>query len=359
MPGRVVLAMSGGVDSSVAAYILKKQGYEVVGLFMRTGAHGPDDDTPSHKKGCCSASDASDARRVADRLDIPFHALDFESDFNRIIDYFIDEYAVGRTPNPCVVCNNWLKFGKLWSYGKQLGADFIATGHYAQIVAGDAEPELRRAVDAGKDQSYVLFGLRRSVLGHLLFPIGGLHKEEVRSTAREAILGVADKPDSVEICFVPDQDHAAFIRKRRPELTTAGNIVDTSGKVLGPHDGFEKFTIGQRKGLGFGSASRRYVLDIVPETHEVVIGDKEELLAAGLQASRVNWLIDRPTTGFRCEAKIRYRHTAAPALVEVNGDDGAVVRFAEPQSAITPGQAVVFYDGDRVLGGGWIEEALL
>src|SRR5882762_4801326 len=182
MPARVVLAMSGGVDSSVAALLLKEQGYEVIGLFMRTGVHAPEDDTrASHKKGCCSAVDAGDARRVADRLDIPFYALDFEQDFQRIMDYFVDEYAVGRTPNPCVVCNNWLKFGKLWSYGKQLEADYIATGHYAQVVCTNGAPALHRGADPDKDQSYVLHGIRRAVLPHLLFPIGGYRKEEVRA----------------------------------------------------------------------------------------------------------------------------------------------------------------------------------
>jgi tRNA-specific 2-thiouridylase len=358
MPARVVLAMSGGVDSSVAAYLLKKQGYEVIGLFMRTGVHSPEDDAPSRKKGCCSALDAGDARRVADKLDIPFYALDFEQDFARIMDYFVDEYAAGRTPNPCVVCNTWLKFGKLWSYGKQLQADFVATGHYAQMLDTGGGPELHRGSDPDKDQSYVLFGLRRSLLPHLRFPIGGLRKQEVRALARRANLGIADKPDSVEICFVPDNDHAGFIKKRRPELATAGNIVDTSGKVLGSHDGIEHFTIGQRKGLGFGSAGRRYVLAIIPQTHDVVIGDKEELEASALRAARVNWLIDAPDEPLSCHVKIRYRHTAAAARVLATADGGARVEFDEPQSAVTPGQAVVFYDGNRVLGGGWIEEAL-
>lgn len=357
MPARVVLAMSGGVDSSVAAYLLKKQGYEVVGLFMRTGTHGHDPDkAPSHKKGCCSAVDAGDARRVADRLDIPFYALDFESDFNRIIDYFADEYLAGRTPNPCVVCNNWLKFGKLWSYGKQLEADFIATGHYARVVERDGEFELHRAVDPDKDQSYVLHGLRRSVLPHLLFPIGGYRKDEVRAIAREAGLGVADKPDSVEICFVPDGDHASLIRNRRPETVTAGNIVDRAGNVLAEHEGIEKFTVGQRKGLGFAAGRRRYVLEVIPATREVVVGDREELLASGLVASRVNWLVaSPPTEPLSCKAKIRYRHEPAAATVTATEDGGAMVEFAEAQSAVTPGQAVVFYDGERVLGGGWIE----
>jgi tRNA-specific 2-thiouridylase len=349
--------MSGGVDSSVAAFLLKEQGHEVIGLFMRTGVHGHEEDGPAHKKGCCSAVDAGDARRVADRLDMPFYALDFEDDFQRIMDYFANEYLAGRTPNPCVVCNTWLKFGKLWSYGKQLGADFVATGHYSRMVPSPTEPELHRGADSAKDQSYVLFGLRRSLLPHLLFPIGGYAKEEVRAMARELGLSVADKPDSVEICFVPQNDHAAFIRERRPELATAGHFVDTAGNVLAGHDGFERFTIGQRKGLNYAAGSRRYVLQIVPESNTVVLGEREELLASTLDAARVNWLIEPPSGPLSCWAKIRYRHQAAPATVMPLEGDGARVDFAEPQSAITPGQAVVFYDGDRVLGGGWIERA--
>jgi tRNA-uridine 2-sulfurtransferase len=358
MPARVVLAMSGGVDSSVAAYLLKRQGYEVIGLFMRTGAHGGDD-TPSHKKGCCSALDAGDARRVADLLDVPFYALDFERDFDRVIDYFADEYLAGRTPNPCVVCNTWLKFGKLWSYGKQLEADYIATGHYVRKVSRDGRDELHRAADPDKDQSYVLFGLRRALLPQLLFPVGGYRKDEVRALAREAGLPVADKPDSVEICFVPDGDHGALIRRRRPDLDTAGEIVDTAGNVLAGHAGIENFTVGQRKGLGLAAGRRRYVLRVVPEARQVVVGDREELLAAGLVASRVNWLLDEPlAASLRCQAKIRYRHAAMDAVVTALPDGGARVEFAEPQSAVTPGQAVVFYDGPRVLGGGWIEGAI-
>ena len=360
MPPRVVLAMSGGVDSSVAALLLKQQGYEVIGLFMRTGVHEHADSGPAHKKGCCSAVDAGDARRVADMLDIPFYALDFEREFARIMDYFTDEYLSGRTPNPCVVCNTWLKFGKLHDYGKQLQADFVATGHYAQIAVRDGRFELHRAVDAGKDQSYVLFGLSRELLPQLLFPIGGCPKDQIRALARDAGLGVADKPDSVEICFVPGGDHADFIRNRRPELATAGNIVDTAGKVLAEHDGFERFTVGQRKGLGFAAGERRYVLEIVPSRNEVVIGEREELLAWGLRASRVNWLIDLPPSPspLMCHAKIRYRNAGSPATVTPLADGGAMVKFAEPQSAVTPGQAVVFYEGSRVLGGGWIEEAV-
>ncbi|HEV3257628.1 MAG TPA: tRNA 2-thiouridine(34) synthase MnmA [Gemmataceae bacterium] len=359
MPARVVLAMSGGVDSSVAAYLLKQQGHEVIGLFMRTGAHGHDDATPAHKKGCCSALDAGDARRVADLLDVPFYALDFERDFDRIIDYFADEYLGGRTPNPCVVCNNWLKFGKLWSYGQQLQADYVATGHYAQVIRRDGRHELHRGADPAKDQSYVLYGLHRDILPHLLFPVGGYHKEEIRRLARSAGLPVAEKPDSVEICFVPEGDHGALIRRRRPETATAGRIVDTAGNVLAAHDGIENFTVGQRKGLGFAAGRRRYVLRIVPDEQAVVVGDRQELLAAGLRASAVNWLVDPPPAGpLSCTAKIRYRHQAAQATVAALPGGEARVDFDEPQSAITPGQAVVFYDGPRVLGGGWIERAL-
>ena len=358
MASRVVLAMSGGVDSSVAAHLLKRQGYDVVGLFMRTGVAAPEDGTPSRKKGCCSALDAGDARRVADRLDIPFYALDFEEDFGRVIDYFADEYLAGRTPNPCVVCNSWLKFGKLWSYGKQLGADHVATGHYARVLRRD-DFELHRGADPDKDQSYVLYGLRRSLLPHLLFPVGGYRKEEVRALAREAGLAVHDKPDSVEICFVPDGDHARVVRERRPGVSRPGHFVDTSGNVIGAHDGADRFTIGQRKGLGVATGERRYVLKIVPSNGEVVLGPREDLLARGLTASRVNWLLPAlPPGPLRCEAKIRYRHAPAPATVTVRPDGGAGVEFDEPQSAITPGQAVVFYDGPRVLGGGWIEGAL-
>src|SRR5262245_51563641 len=230
MPGRVVLAMSGGVDSSVAAVLLKRQGYDVVALFMRTGAHdlgSVGEDTLAHKKGCCSALDAGDARRAADRLDIPFYALDFEAEFDRIIDYFADEYLRGHTPNPCVVCNSWLKFGQLWDYGRKLDADFIATGHYARIVRTGDEVQLQRAADPDKDQSYVLFGIKREVMPRLLFPLGEYRKDAVRALARKIGLGVADKPDSVEICFVPDGDHARLIRERRSDSAKPGTFVDT------------------------------------------------------------------------------------------------------------------------------------
>ncbi len=359
MSGRVVLAMSGGVDSSASAVLLKRQGYDVIGLFMRTGAHGHDpshDTRPDNKKGCCSAVDAGDARRVADRLDIPFHALDFEREFGRVIDYFADEYARGRTPNPCVVCNTWLKFGQLWAFGRQLGADFIATGHYSQVKPGPGGFELHKGIDSDKDQSYVLHGIGREVLAHLLFPVGGYTKGDIRSIAREAgLLGVADKPDSVEICFVPGGDHTEVVRSRRPEVAMAGVIQEKDGTILGGHDGIDRFTIGQRKGLGVAAGRKRFVLEILPETNTVVVGDHDDLLAAGLVASGLNWLADPPSGPLRCAAKIRYRHAAVPATVTTTPGGGAEVRFDDPQPAVTPGQAVAFYDGTRVLGGGWIE----
>jgi tRNA-specific 2-thiouridylase len=354
---KVVLAMSGGVDSSASAVLLKRQGYDVVGLFMRTGVHTEEPDTRrDNKKGCCSAIDAGDARRVADRLNIPFYALDFEHEFGQIIDYFADEYLKGRTPNPCVVCNNWLKFGQLWQFGRKLGCDYIATGHYAQVIDG----ELHKGIDPDKDQSYVLHGIKREVLPHLLFPVGGYLKPAIRAIAAEAgMTAVAAKPDSVEICFVPTGRHVDVVRARRPDANTAGTIVDSAGTVLADHDGIDRFTIGQRKGLGTGGGgTKRFVLDIVPATNTVVVGPEEELLSAGLEASRMNWLIDAPTAPLAVTAKIRYRHAGCAATVTARPDGTATVRFAEPQLAVTPGQAVTLYVGTRVLGGGWIEGAI-
>jgi tRNA-specific 2-thiouridylase len=252
-----------------------------------------------------------------------------------------------------------LKFGKLWSYGRQLEADFMATGHYARIAQHNQWPELHRATDAAKDQSYVLFGLNKNLLPHLLFPIGALSKEEVRNLAREAGLAIHGKPDSVEICFVPEGDHARLVRQRRQKSARVGPIVDTAGRLLGQHDGIERFTIGQRKGLGVAAGERRYVVQILPGTNTVVLGPCTELLAAGLKAARVNWLLEEaPAEPFSCQVKIRYRHTAAAATVTPLEEGRVKVAFSQPQSAVTPGQAVVFYDDSRVLGGGWIEDAL-
>jgi tRNA-uridine 2-sulfurtransferase len=357
MGKRVVLAMSGGVDSSVAAALLKAEGYEVIGIFMRTGAYVEDGERRA--KTCCSAADAIDAQNVADRLDIPFYALDFERDFARIEDYFADEYLAGRTPNPCVVCNIWLKFGKLWAYGKQAGADFVATGHYAQVAqAPDGSRRVARGADRGKDQSYVLFGLRPELLPHVLFPVGGFAKAEIRAIARERGLPVHDKPDSQEICFVPGDDYLSFVRGRRPGRDTRGALVDESGTVLGEHEGIEGFTIGQRRGLGVALGSPRYVVQIEPVSRTVTIGRKEGLEKAGLLASRFNWQGPEPAGPIRCLAQIRARHQAVAARVEALGNGRARVFFETPQPAITPGQVVTVYQGNLVLGGGWIDDGI-
>jgi tRNA-specific 2-thiouridylase len=356
--------MSGGVDSSVAAYFLREQGHEVIGLFMRTGTHtdaAPSSALPviqpeaaaaqsSHKRGCCSAADAGDARRVADQLNIPFYAMDFEQEFDQIIDYFVGEYTEGRTPNPCVMCNNWLKFGRLWEFAQQIGADHIATGHYARAQDGC----LFRSLDPAKDQSYVLYGIRREILPHLLFPIGEYSKPKIRAVARELGMQVADKPDSQEICFVPSDDYQQLIRERRPEFDGAGEVVDMDGNVVARHDGFDKFTIGQRKGLRVAFGERRYVVRIDADNRRVVVGSRDDLLGRSLWADRMNWLCDQPTEPLDCTAKIRYHHAPAAATVTTQRDGSAHIEFQESQSAITPGQSVVIYDGDRVLGGGTI-----
>ncbi len=349
--------MSGGVDSSVAAALLKEQGYDVLGLFMRTGASAVDEERRA--RTCCSVADALDVRNVADRLDIPFYALDFERDFARIEDYFADEYLAGRTPNPCVMCNIWLKFGKLWAYGKQVGADFVATGHYARILpSGDGAPRVARAVDRAKDQSYVLFGLKRELLRHVLFPVGGFAKPEIRTMARQHGLPVHDKPDSQEICFVPDDDYLAFVRDRRPDRHTGGPIVDEQGLVLGEHSGIEGFTIGQRRGLGIAFGALRYVVQIEPSSRTVTVGRRESLDKIGLTATRFNWQGAEPSGPVACLAQIRAQHRAVPATVEPLPDGSARVLFETPQSAVTPGQVVTVYEDDLVLGGGWIAESL-
>ena len=354
---RVVLAMSGGVDSSVAAYLLKEQGHEVIGLFMRTGSHG--DRLDRRAKTCCSATDAIDAQQVADRLDVPFYALDFEPDFNRIIDQFADEYAAGRTPNPCVMCNIWLKFGKLWSYGKQVGANFVATGHYARIVVDQAgDHRLARGIDTWKDQSYVLFGLRRELLPHVLLPVGGYTKAEIRNLARDLNLPVHDKPDSQEICFVPDDDYLRFIRTKRPEINSAGTIVDEDGTVLADHSGIEGFTIGQRRGLGIAVGEARYVVQIEPTTRTVTVGGRASLDRPGLIASKFNWQIAEPDGPITCEAQIRAKHQAVPASVTIPAPGHVRVVFDIPQPAVTPGQVVTLYQDGLVVGGGWIDRSL-
>jgi len=362
--------MSGGVDSSVAAHLLRQAGHDVIGVFMRHGEAAPvacaSDQSAGnllpivkagHKQGCCSASDAEDARRVADRLDVPLYALDFQEEFSRIIDYFIEEYSAARTPNPCVVCNNWLKFGKLFQYARDVGAQYVATGHYARLTTGPDGPALLRGLDDHKDQSYVLFGIARELLPRMLLPVGDYRKDEIRAIAREMQLRVADKRDSQEICFVPGGDHAAFIRARRGESATAGEIVTTDGHLVGHHEGLEQFTVGQRKGLGVALGEPRFVVRLEHDTRRVVLGTKEELARDRLTAKDTNWLAPAPHSGspLRCQVKIRYNSPRVPAEVEVLAGGRLGVTFDSPQYGVAPGQAVVCYDGDRVLGGGWIE----
>ena len=363
---KVVVAMSGGVDSSVAAALLLRQGYDVVGVFMRLGSPAgvesaeSCDTTGKNKQGCCSVLDAQDARHVAGALGIPFYVLNFEQDFGRVIDYFVSEYNRGRTPNPCVRCNDWLKFGKLARYAEAVGADYVASGHYARVDSVNGKARLLRGLDHKKDQSYVLFGITPEAISHTLLPIGGYEKHEVRKIAQELSLPVFNKPDSQEICFVPNNDYAALVRRRTPEAFSDGTFVDSAGSELGKHQGYQQYTIGQRKGLGVAAGHPLYVLNILPESNRVVLGEKDQLLRTSLRANQINLLDEALSQGenqIRCTAKIRYNSEPVAASAQRIGSDEIVVRFDEPQSAVTPGQAVVLYDGDVVLGGGWIESA--
>jgi tRNA-specific 2-thiouridylase len=374
---KVVVAMSGGVDSSVAAALLLRQGYDVVGCFMRLGSPkgvdsgdaqgGESCETTTtggkNKQGCCSVLDAADARRVAGLLNVPFYVLNFEDDFGRVIDYFVDEYNRGRTPNPCVRCNDWLKFGKLAKYAEAVGARFVSSGHYARVGVDPetGEKALLRGLDHRKDQSYVLFGMSRDALEHTLLPIGEFEKADVRAMAEELKLPVFNKPDSQEICFVPNQDYAGLVRRRSPGTFRRGEVVTPDGKVVATHEGHQHFTIGQRKGVGVALGYPIYVVDIDAETNRVTIGDKELLARDGLVARQTNFLSRRPHEAggaIKCLAKIRYNHTPVPATLRITGDDEFELRFDEPQTAVTPGQAAVLYDNDIVLGGGWIERAI-
>ena len=372
---RVVLAMSGGVDSSVAAHLLIEEGHEVIGVFMRHGEKavtacaidGDKESSPllpvlnnraDHKQGCCSASDAEDGRRVAERLNIPFYALNLEEEFRGIVDYFVAEYSIGRTPNPCVMCNNKIKFGKLFDYADSVGAEYLATGHYARLENDDGDMRLTRGVDDDKDQSYVLFGIRSNYLKRMLLPVGHFDKGTIRKIAGELGLNVAEKKDSQEICFVTSGKHDVFVRERT-DLVTAGNIVTTDGTVVGQHEGIEGYTIGQRKGLGVAMGEPFYVVRIEPETHDVVIGQKQELGISALEASDANWLVDsvKPGDEFHCMAQIRYNSTASPAVAKIDEQGGLRIEFRRPQFGVAPGQAAVCYDGERVLGGAWIDRA--
>ena len=365
---RVVLAMSGGVDSSVAAHLLLESGHEVVGVFMRHGEESSEAcqvESPGslpilggradHKQGCCTASDAADARRVAAKMEIPFYALDLQEDFRRIVDYFVDDYLSGRTPNPCVKCNHWIKFGRLFDYADDVDADFVATGHYARTEGA----ELHRGLDSHKDQSYALFGIRPDRLPRMLLPVGDFQKPRIREMAESLGLGVAAKKDSQEICFVTQGHHSDFVKARRPEMVgaTAGQIVTMEGKVVGEHDGYEAFTVGQRKGLGVAMGSPYFVIRIEPESQQVVIGPQAALSQQTLSAGEANWLVDPAELPERVSVQIRYNGSPKPASLILAADDLSRfhVHFDQSEFGVAPGQAAVVYDDTRVLGGGWIE----
>lgn len=382
---KVVLAMSGGVDSSVAAHLLLEAGHHVVGVFMRHGeasanackiegapagltlpvvTAGDSGGRADHKQGCCSASDAVDARRVAAKMNIPFYSLDLQSDFRRIVDYFVDEYISGRTPNPCVKCNHWIKFGRLFDFAEGVDAEFVATGHYARMISNPrtGEAELHRGLDGNKDQSYALFGIERQRLSRMLLPVGDYDKPTIRRLAGEIGLNVATKKDSQEICFVTQGHHSDFVKAKRgaEAESTAGEFVTTDGKVVGKHDGYEAFTIGQRKGLGIALGQPHFVVSIEPATRRVVLGSKDSLMRRGLVAKEINGLTARglrPGDSFSCNVQIRYNSDAEPATVTVEPNERFVVRFDRPQAGVAPGQAAVIYDQTRVIGGGWIERS--
>lgn len=354
---KVVVGMSGGVDSSVAAWLLMRQGYDVVGVTMQIWQE-EDRDTQAANGGCCGLSAVEDARRVAWKLGIPYYVMNFRDEFRRhVIDYFIDEYTHGRTPNPCIACNRYVKWEALLRRSLDIGADYIATGHYARVEClPNGRCAVRSSVTAAKDQTYALYNLTQEQLRHTLMPVGHYHKEEIRAMAEQLDLPVARKPDSQEICFVPDQDYAGFIARDTGRSPVPGNFVDAQGRVLGRHQGITHYTVGQRKGLGLAMGHPVFVTEIRPGTNEVVIGEAEDVYSDRLVCSRVNWMAADGLCGKarRAAAKIRYAHKGAPCEIREIGPDLVEVRFDEPQRAITPGQAAVFYDGEYVLGGGVI-----
>jgi tRNA-specific 2-thiouridylase len=352
---KIVVAMSGGVDSSVAAALLAEQGHEVIGVSMQLYDQS---EGQAQFGTCCTIDDLYDARRVAAVIGIPHYIVNFENRFSeQVVSNFISEYAGGRTPIPCAHCNSDLKFATLLERALGFGAEALATGHYARIeTQSDGTFVLRRGVDAAKDQTYFLFSLTQTQLARASFPIGHLDKTTVRAHAERLALRVASKPDSQEICFVPDGDYAKFIEKAAPELTRPGTLVDQDGAVLGAHQGVHRYTIGQRKGLGLSSQEPLYVLEIRAAAAEVVVGPRDALGRTALTASSVNWVAGTaPVAWTTVGAQIRHKHTAAPARVRALDEGRAEVEFEHPQSAITPGQAVVFYDGDVCMGGGWID----
>jgi tRNA-specific 2-thiouridylase len=354
---RVIAAMSGGVDSSVTAALLLERGFEVIGVTMRLGSQD-DVDHDSDRPSCCSIESVEDARGVAVQLGIPFYALNYETAFRElVVDYFCEEYSAGRTPNPCIICNEKLKFGKLLRLAHELEANYVATGHYTRISydAGIDRYILREGADTQKDQSYALFSLTQDQLKHILMPLGDYTKPEVRNIAKNISLKVSQRPESQELCFIPDDDYNRFLQERMSVSVRPGPMLDMAGNVVGEHSGIQFYTIGQRKGLGsFGKPM--YVVKVDPSENTIIIGDKDDLRVGKLTASCANFIsipkLDRP---IKVKAKIRYNDPGADAVASPLSNDRFEVIFDQPRIAVTPGQAVVLYDGDTVLGGGWID----
>ncbi len=358
MKKKVVIGMSGGVDSSVAAYLLKEQGYEVIGIMMKLAPDDPE--YAENEGGCCSLSAVLDARRVADKLDIPFYVMNFKRPFQTlVINNFVDEYFSGRTPNPCIMCNKHIKFEELLKKAMALGADYIATGHYATIENIDGRYLLKRSQDDKKDQTYALYTLTQEQLAHTLMPCGAYSKTEIREIAEKIGLEVFRKKDSQEICFVPDNNHGRFIEKFTGKILNPGKFVDKNGNVLGTHKGIVYYTIGQRKGLGIALGKPMFVTDIIPEKNQVVLGDEEDIFKTELIAKDINLIPFEKFEGeMKATAKVRYSAKPAVATITQLDDDKVKIKFGEKQRAITKGQSVVFYDGDIVVGGGIIDEIL-
>ncbi len=357
MKPKVVVGMSGGVDSSVAAYLLKEQGYDVIGVTMQIW-QDEEEAAKEENGGCCGLSAVDDARRVAEALEIPYYVMNFKKEFKcQVMDYFVEEYLRGRTPNPCIACNRYVKWESLLKRSMEIGADYIATGHYARV---DRLPNgrfaIRNSVTASKDQTYALYNLTQFQLSHTLMPVGDYTKDEIREIAMNQGLPVAHKPDSQEICFVPDQDYAAFIDREAPgRVPGPGNFVTADGRVLGSHKGITHYTIGQRRGLEIAAGHRIFVTEIRPETNEVVLGENEDTFTNVVECDQVNFMaIEDLTESRRVLAKIRYNHKGEYCTIEKKPDGHVLCTFERPVRASTPGQAVVFYEGEYVLGGGTI-----